>query len=493
MSKLLRWYQHLAINSYWLGLNIATGIITPLLLPYLVVQFMPADYKNTYLANLRVIGLAVAMFVQPLAGMFSDRNTSRWGRRRPYVFASAVLNVLFLAIIAATPALKGSPLDPAFLRTLGATTAYLVLLIGVVLLQVSSNLGQGAIQGIIPDLVPPSQRGFSSGVKSVMELLPVFLVLFIGPLVDAGRISLVVFIMMAGFVVTMFITLRWAKETQQTEVPTESLREPIIRIALLTTIFVTVSRVAVWLVQISGVLVKGYAVPVQVAVVGIAGLVGMAGSIFLGVYLGAWVGIGSQARKQTSFIWWVINRLLFLAAVGSIQSFAQYYLKDVLHVPNPATMTTILLAVVALFLIPSALGGGSLADRFGRKRLLYASGLVAGFGTLILLFANGMPLVIVAGCLIGLATGTFMATSWALGTELAPANEAGRYLGISNLAGAGAGIVGSGIGGPMADFFNLLQPGLGYIVIFTLYAILFFVSVFTLTNIHSPALSATRE
>jgi MFS family permease len=212
----------------------------------------------------------------------------------------------------------------------------------------------------------------------------------------------------------------------------------------------------------------------------------MAGAIILGVYFGAWVGIGKEARQQQSFIWWVVNRLLFLAAVGSIQGFAQYFLRDVLSIPNAATMTTVLLAVVALFLMPSAIFGGLLADRIGRKRLIVISGFVAAFGTLILLFAGNIPLVLVSGCIIGLATGTFMATNWALGTDLAPRQDAGRYLGISNLAGAGAGIVGAGIGGPLADFFNNLQPGLGYIIIFAIYGGLFLLSALVLLRIKVP-------
>jgi MFS family permease len=173
--------------------------------------------------------------------------------------------------------------------------------------------------------------------------------------------------------------------------------------------------------------------------------------------------------------------------VGSIQGFAQYYLADVLRVPNPATMTTVLLAVVALFLISTALGGGYLADRVGRRRLVALSGLVAAAGTFVLLFARGMPLVIVSGSIIGMGAGTFMATNWALGTDLAPPAEAGRYLGISNLAGAGAGIVGAGIGGPMADFFNRLRPGLGYLVIFALYGVLFLLSVIALAGVRGTA------
>jgi MFS family permease len=149
-------------------------------------------------------------------------------------------------------------------------------------------------------------------------------------------------------------------------------------------------------------------------------------------------------------------------------------------------MTTVLLAVVALFLMPSAIFGGNLADKIGRMRLVRYAGLIAAFGTLILLFSRNMPMVIISGCIIGLGTGTFMATNWALGTDLVPPEQAGKYLGISNLAGAGAGIVGAGIGGPMADFFNRLQPGLGYLVIFAIYGMLFLISALTLVKIKVP-------
>ena len=82
------------------------------------------------------------------------------------------------------------------------------------------------------------------------------------------------------------------------------------------------------------------------------GLAGMAVSIVAGVYLGAWVGIGKGARQHRSFIWWVTNRLLFLAAIGSIQGFAQYYLVDVVRVPKPATATTAVLAVALNLILP---------------------------------------------------------------------------------------------------------------------------------------------
>jgi MFS family permease len=201
MKRDFRWYDHITINIYWLGLNVATSTLTPVLLPYLVLLFAPPEQKNTYLATLRVIGLAVAMMIQPMAGMLSDRSTSRWGRRRPYIFTGAVFNVLFLFIIGASPMFVGSRLDGFFVPAFGVITAYVVLLAGSVLMQFSSNVAHGALQGLIPDLAPENQRGRASGVKAVMELLPVFLVIFIGPLVDAGKIWLTVGILMAAFLV----------------------------------------------------------------------------------------------------------------------------------------------------------------------------------------------------------------------------------------------------------------------------------------------------
>jgi MFS family permease len=494
MEKKMKIGDYLAINSYWLGINIASGILTPVLMPYLVLLFMPAEQKNTYLATVRVIGLTVAMLVQPVAGMMSDRSTAKWGRRRPFIFWGAIFNVVFLFIIGSSLFFNNSNVTLPIFSSLGITTAFGVLILGTILLQFSSNIGHGALQGLIPDLVGETQRGKASGVKSVFELLPAFLVIFIGPLVDKGMIWLVIGIIMVGFLVTMLITVSYVKEKQQKEKPAGGIAEPILRLVALTVIFVSVTQIAVWLVTRSGTFLttRGASLAVQIIVVGLAGLVGMSGSIVFGVYFGAWVGIGKEAPRQRSFIWWVVNRLLFLAAVGSIQGFAQYYLRDVLQLPNAASMTTILLAVVALFLIPSALLGGSIADRIGRKQLIMLSGLAAALGTVVLLFAVNIVLVIIGGCIIGTGAGTFMAVNWALGTDLAPKKDAGRYLGISNLAGAGAGIVGAGIGGPMADFFNLLRPGLGYIIIFSIYAALFLFSSLILTRIKIPTVG-TRE
>ncbi len=159
MTKKLRWHDYITINIFWLGLNTSNGIITPILLPFLVALFVPSAMKNSGLATIRVVGLAVAMLVQPMAGLLSDRNTSRWGRRRPYIFGGVIFNLIFLMIIGLSSSLQTSSAASFYPDIFNYNTAFIVLLIGFVLLQISSNTTQAAAQGLIPDLVPRDQRG----------------------------------------------------------------------------------------------------------------------------------------------------------------------------------------------------------------------------------------------------------------------------------------------------------------------------------------------
>ncbi len=480
-----KWYDYLTLNSYQLGLSMASGVISPLLLPMLVLAYMPEEMKNTYTALVYVTGLAVAMFIQPVMGMWSDRCASKFGRRRPFIFWGALLNIVFLGVVGSSLFFRGSPLNAAFQSAISIPATLTVLLLGIIVLQFSSNISQAGQQGLIPDVVPAHQRGRASGVKSLMEMIPSAVVLVISPLIDKQKFWLVIFILMATYLVTMLVTVIFTKETPLTEKPPRPEGRPILRMFFLTVIFVGITQLALWLVKsVSGWLPEATtSLTTRIIVVGLVGLLGMAGSIVIGVYFGAQVGIGKEARSQKPFVWWVVTRLMFLAAIGSVRNFTVYFIKDVLNAPNPATVATQVTAVIFVFLLITSLLGGYLSDKMGRKRLLVIAGVLAVIGTVVLIFARNIPMVLVAGSFLGLGTGTFMATNWALGTELAPAKDAGRYLGISNLAGAGAGIVGSSIGGPLADYFNGIQRGLGYPVVFALYGGLFLLSVLILPRI----------
>jgi len=93
------------------------------------------------------------------------------------------------------------------------------------------------------------------------------------------------------------------------------------------------------------------------------------------------------------------------------------------------------------------------------------------------------------GVCIGAATGLFFAANWALGTELVPKNQSGKYLGISNLAGAGAGAIGAYIGGPIADMVGMQHPStpeMGYLLLFGIYGMMFLFSIIALHGVKLP-------
>ncbi len=459
--KRLRWHDYISINIYWLGLNMVSGSMTPIILPVLVQQFVPDEAKNTFYGNLRFYGLMVALLVQPVAGMLSDCFRSPLGRRRPFIIVGALLNLLFIAAV-------------------GIAGGYAALFVATLLLQVSSNIAHGALQGLIPDLVPEDQHGRAAAVKAIMELLPIIIIAFtVARLVGAGQVWAALLLVAGAVLATMSLTVLTVRERVAYEPVRTPLAEPLARACLLAASFLLIVQglrvVTIWV----GRAVQG-SLTLHLIVVGGTGLLAVVAAIVAGVWVSMWLGIGPAIRRYPSFAWWVVNRLLFLAAIGSLQGVALYFLGDVVHVANPAATTGNLMLVIGLLTVLSALPSGMLCDRFGRKPLLMGSGLVAGAGIVLLMLASDLPLIYFSASLVGLAAGVFMTTNWALGTDLAPRAESGRFLGISNLAGAGAGAVGASIGGPLTDYFNALQPGLGYQVIFGLFAVCFLLSALAL-------------
>jgi MFS family permease len=471
--KRLRWYDFITINIFWLGLNIRNTAVGSVFTPYLVAAFVPEDVRNTALGMISTAGLVIAMLIQPAAGLLSDRSTSRFGRRRPFIFAGSLFDLLFLAAI-------------------GLSWNFSVLLVATLLIQFSANMSHGPLQGLIPDLVPEEQRGRASAVKAVMELIPIILVGFtIAQLVGMGRLDWAIVVTGAVLLITMILTMIWVREKPLQEKPAESLKTPMLRVlGVLAGIFLGAGAGLLGGSIVGGIVglvawpFAGQDTAWMVGV-GLGGIIAMIVAVVSGVWAGALATLGKDAHKQSSFTWWVVNRLLFLAAVTSIQGFAPFFLMYAFKVnaETAASMNGNLMTVIGLFILMSAFAGGWVSDRMGCRRVVSLSGLLSAAGGCLLLgtiWVPNLPLIYIAGGIIGLGAGLFMTANWALGTGLVPVGEAGRYLGISNLAGAGAGMIGKGIGGPVADYLNGYQPGLGYFAIFAAYAILFVLSTVSL-------------
>lgn len=141
----------LIINAYWFGLAVMWNSLHVIILPALLLLYVPENQKNTYLGLMTFFGLIIAMIVQPISGSISDRWRSRWGRRRPLITLGTVLDFIFLGILAWAGGLVG-------------------LAIGYIGLQFTSNIAHGPAQGLIPDRVPREQHGAASGFKNLFDM-----------------------------------------------------------------------------------------------------------------------------------------------------------------------------------------------------------------------------------------------------------------------------------------------------------------------------------
>ncbi len=476
MNRTIRWYDYITVNIYHLGLSALSQTLAPLVIPLLVQGFVGEAQKGTYYGIIRLWGLMVALLAQALMGILSDRSTLRWGRRRPFIFTGTMLDLIFIIAIGLSAAMSG-------------LTGFWFLFAMYILLQVSSNMAQAAQQGFIPDLVPERLRGRFSGVKTVLEVpLPVILVAFtVARLIGAGNMWAGLTVTMGVLVLTMAIAML-NREERLSEAPPLNWT-PFLRLVVMTGVFTAIILGMGEVVKAVGRLTEGIrSVSTLVAVMGATGLIAMGIAVAIGVWVSVRISADLSSRQRSSFTWWVVNRLAYLVGVFNLSGFTVYFLQGRLGFEReqaafPASLVSLFVGVTILLFAPV---GGWLSDRFGHKRIVLVSGLVAALGTLIVVLAPNLLIIYAGAVVIGTGVGLFYAANWALGTELVPREEAARYLGISNLAGAGAGAVGAYIGGPVADYFTSRVPevpGLGYVVLFAIFGGLFLLSVVALYGV----------
>ena len=188
MKKLSSLREMLVLNTYWIGLSFKWNALHPIILPALLLNYIPDVQKNTYLGILTFIGLIVATIVQPLAGAISDGWVSRWGRRRPLIVMGTLFDLVFLAIM-------------------GWAGGFAWLVIGYIGLQLSSNIAHGPLQGLLPDRVPTGQLGVASSLKTFMDMLALIIAsLLAGRLLDpvSRDPSLIM-----GVVIGVFGSINW--------------------------------------------------------------------------------------------------------------------------------------------------------------------------------------------------------------------------------------------------------------------------------------------
>ncbi len=320
----------------------------------------------------------------------------------------------------------GTLCDMLFLALMAYAGGLPLLALSYVGLQFTSNIAHGPAQGLMHDKVPSEQMGMASGIKNMF---------------DMGGVA--VSSLVVGFIFTV-----------------EKPPAAFIVIALALAFGATFT---VFGVREGSTAAEKNDEPI---------LTRLRNSLRID-------------RNQHSDYWrLLLVRFMFLSGVYGIQVFAQYFIRDVLQVENPVEFTGYMLAVIVLALMLFSIIAGRIADRIGRKPMHALAAVTVCAGSILLTLTRQPTSVLIVGSVVGAGIGVFLSANWALANDLAPLGEGGKFLGLTNLATAGAGAMSRLLGLPI-DAVNNLRPGeyLGYNVLFLSAAVMSIVSLLILRKV----------
>jgi MFS family permease len=319
---------------------------------------LDAAHKTTLLSIVVLAGAIPAFLGNLLGGALSDRTTSRFGRRRPWILSASLLTALALVVLALAP-------------------SFAVIVIGAILIEFALNVAQATLTALVPDQVPVNQRAFVGAF--------------------------------AGFALPLGAVLGVAVIAQIFH------GKPTTYYAL-AAILVIVSVLFV-------ILMPDPALPK-----------GSAPAFRPGEFLASFV----QPLKGADFTLVLLGRVFVMFGYYVISVFLIYYLQDAVGIKDATVATSrvgIFQLLMTLFVIISTLVTGALSDRLGRRKpFVIGSGVIIALSLVILAVLPKLPLVFVAGAVLGLGFGTFLANDLALQTLVLPSRrDNGKDLGILSL------------------------------------------------------------
>lgn len=467
----------LCLNISWYGLSTMFLVLSVVVVPAQIETMVGQASKGTWLGGM-VAGGAVSMFIcGPLVGMFSDRLQSKYGRRRPVMLAATILVCIGLCGMAlAAPQVRekvpanatdsdchvdlveqrcraygNHSLPPIKLHNSLPQEGVMVPEKHPQVFQEEDRIGNIGIfvicyllmatgfttatipyNALIADKSHPQQRGLNSGVMGFMVL--------------AGHIT--------GATLGMFYS-------QLGIIGIYGIVLSLVVICVLITVTTTTEKDA-----------KPIHQPIN----------------FKTIFLGFW-----EPLREHDFRWVFLTRFLMQQGVSTVTGFLEYWLADMVQLPNcwsPEKSVAILLMPL---LGTAALGSilcGILSDKLARRKpLVIASAMMMFICTSIMSFTRGenaFYFAIALAFLFGSGFGCFQAVDFALVMDVLPADkDKAKDLAVWHQALILPQALATPLGGIILDVFESIDcaSGLGYIIVFLITALYFFLSGIFVTKI----------
>ncbi len=378
----------LGINAMWFGQGAHWPPINFVLLPFMAT-LIAGGSADLVIGRVSAAGNLFALLAPILAGWLSDRTSTRWGRRRPWILAGTAVNMAGLGLLA----FSGAQLPLAF--------AYM-------LVQLSFNLAGGAYAAVIPDVVPPADRGRASGSLGMMNGLGAVagLAAVTGATALFGetRTGVVVGFTAIALIlaITTVITLIAVEEPASASPLHPALQlHPTVVVAVVAAAIAVVAWIAFLFIPFSAL---GVAAGLTCLGAGlVAGFVGARVPAIRGFFV---------AFRNHDFFWTFATRAFVMMGIYTIYPFLALYFRHVIGVHNPNT----------------------LAGYWGRS----------------------VALVFVLGVLFGIGYGLYVAVDWAIACDVLPDREksSGRDMGLWHIAFTLPPALAPAVFGPILHAFN---------------------------------------
>jgi len=206
--------RHLALATFYFGLSF-TWLPYPLVLLQSQIKTFgfPKDQIEPVIGYTAAAGAFFSVVVPPLVGAFSDRISTRWGRRRPFMVAGMLLSLVGLLLM-------------------WSARSYPQFLVGHLITQICLNGAAAAYYGIIPDVVPGHEFGKASGFLSVMTAAGALLGFATTTLFSTRHAVVQSYLVMAVVLALSVVPVLWAatQEGKRAVVagPRQSAREAVV-------------------------------------------------------------------------------------------------------------------------------------------------------------------------------------------------------------------------------------------------------------------------
>ncbi|KAH3757643.1 major facilitator superfamily protein [Pelomyxa schiedti] len=321
------------------------------------------------------------------AGFASDRHTSKWGKRTPYVgLACALVVIGCLAMYIAH-----------YLNSV-------LLISSGFLLQVSGlSIGEISVHTLVPDLLPTSQHGMSSGLLGTHSIIGTA-VGYVAFITGIGVAS-VNWLYIGGVLIFTALTVLCAQERKYTLHVVEK---------------------------------AAHIKPTTSAL-----------HFFVESAKSSWALI----TQHKNFAYLLCMRFFFYCHVAFL-SYLQYWLADVIHTSDPESAMGKVGLILLCGALVTALPAGKLSDYTGRRPLLGFSIFTMIFCLLALIFVSTEFYAYAIAFIYGISSGIYYTLEDAVAFDFLPNKEnSGKFMsefGISSIVGELSGLVFNGI---LLDFF----------------------------------------